>query len=71
MIILLQGLYDNKNLRSFRDKKKRKKTQNIDTHLRDIDSSVAALDNIQIVSNDKRLDMIFANRLAIVSLNRV
>ena len=66
-----QNLYDNRNLQSFKAKKRRKqaeqKNSNFDQHIDDIDSGVKALDDIQIVSNNGGDAVIFSNPSARVS----
>ena len=68
---ILQNLYDNRNLQSFKAKKRRKqaeqKNSNFDQHIDDIDSGVKALDDIQIVSNNGGDAVIFSNPSARVS----
>ena len=66
-----QNLYDNRNLQSFKAKKRKKqaepKNSNFDQHIDDIDSGVKALDDIQIVSNNGGDAVIFSNPSARVS----
>ena len=68
---ILQNLYDNRNLQSFKAKKRRKqaeqKNSNFDQHIDDIDSGIKALDDIQIVSNNGGDAVIFSNPSARVS----
>ena len=71
--ISYQGLYDNRNLRSSRYKRRNKeraeqKNSNFDQHIDDIDSGIKALDDLQIVSKNEGADVIFSNPCASVSL---